>query len=98
MKKLILILISCIAFCCCLEKHRMMTGKVVRDWTKTDSSYIRYGYYKEVKRTFNYIYKDSIMRSSMIDTIHGIHNFINEYGDTVYQIYIDYTNYPRREE
>jgi hypothetical protein len=33
-----------------------------------------------------------------IDENHAIDVFINEYGDTVSMIYVDYTNYPRREE
>ena len=98
MKKLIIVILSCFLLCCCQEGKRVLIKEIIKDYTEVDSQYIKYGYYKEVKRVFNYEYKDSIVRSSMIDTVHGVHNYINEYGDTVYQIYINYINYPRREE
>lgn len=83
---------------CNHSAKRKLLDEIVINYQKTDVAYVKYGYYKEIYRKYNYDYKDSTIISSSIDSAHGVHNIINEFGDTVHQIYIDYSNYPRREE
>lgn len=63
-----------------------------------DSAHILYGDYKKIYYTYNYEYTDSMMICHTLDKYHQYDVYINEWCDTVYQIYVDVTNYPRREE
>lgn len=102
MKKLIYILFVLFVTLNYVGCHNITNKKLIQEITinylNTDSLYLKYGYYKEVHRFYNYTYKDSIVKSSMLDSCHGVHTYINEFDDTVHQIFIDYTNYPKREE
>ena len=104
MKKLVVILILSISIIGCTGQHKIKQEKhtllkeIVINYSKEDSNYIYYGYYKEVRRIYNYQYKDSFMYSYTLDSNHHVNAFYNEYGDTIHKIYVDTTNYPRREE
>lgn len=81
-----------------LKEHRMIK-EITVNYTKDDAPNKYHGIYKQVFRKYNYKYKDSVSHEVRpVDIMHGIMYYINEYGDTVNIIYIDYTNYPRREE
>ncbi len=102
MKNIVLFLLSAVLLLSCWgrppHKLRMMTKERVVEYSDTDSVYSHYGYYKKVFRTYNYAYMNTTLSVIRIDENHAIDVFINEYGDTVSMIYVDYTNYPRREE
>lgn len=78
-------------------RHKLMK-EIVINHSVTDSAYRYYGYYKEVFFVYNYTYKDSTFHDIRIDDNHGIDFYLNEYGDTIEKTYVDYTNYPRRED
>ena len=81
-----------------LKEHRMIK-EITVNYTKNDAPNKYYGIYRQVFRKYNYKYKDSVSHEVRpVDIMHGIMYYINEFGDTVDIIYIDYTNYPRREE
>ena len=87
----------------CYGKYQANNHKIIEEITTeyadTDSVYRYYGYYKIVTRKFNYTYEDSTtIKLVDIDEKHWIDCFINEYGDTIKKVYVDGTNYPRREE
>ena len=65
-----------------------------------DEKYDKYGYYSEIIRHYDYPYNNVKMTSwnPENNTTHCIHFFINEYNDTVRIIFVDNSNYPRREE
>ena len=80
------------------ESEHRMVKEIVHVYSKTDSPYVHYGYYKEVFRIYNYCYIDSTWFESYSDDSTSVSTYINEYGDTVCVRCIDYSNYPRREE
>lgn len=105
MKKLIYLIILCgLVMGCCKKKDtiqnpRRLVMVVIHNYTKADEPYRCYGIYKEVDRRFNYTYHDSTWHSiTYIDWEWGEDYYTNEYGDTVFIRYYDYTNYPRRED
>lgn len=100
MRKLLYLIIVCavVGSMCAIQREHKMLKEIVVNYEKTDSPYQYYGYYKEVFRKYNYLYHDSSLHFETLDENHGINIFINEYGDTVSMTYVDYTNYPRREE
>lgn len=97
-KVLIVIMLSILSGCGQVISDKKIVDETILNYSEADSLYRKHGYYKEVFRIFNYEYKDSVVRSCMLDSVHGVHNIINEFGDTIHQIYIDYSNYPKREE
>ena len=58
------------------------------------------GVYKIVKYVYDYEYRDSMLAGGAEDyeTLTGYNKYINEWYDTVSVVYIDYSNYPRRED
>ena len=86
---------------CCKNKekpkHKMVREEII-EYESTDSPFVYYGYYREVFRYYNYEYKDSHLVTPYYKFPRMIDAFVNEYGDTTRIIYIDLTNYPRREE
>ena len=80
------------------ENSRRLIKEIIIEHPIEDSVYKHYGYYKEIFRVYNYHYADSFMSTYALDSIHHVESFINEYGDTIHKIYIDVSNYPRREE
>jgi hypothetical protein len=104
MRKFIL-LVLLIILTGCIKKEVSTAPKVkllkeiVVNHSKTDSAYRYYGIYKEIYRVYNRTYKDSTLHSyRMIDINYGVDLYVNEYGDTITEIYTDYTSYPRRED
>lgn len=82
-----------------VQMERKLIGETVIDYHLTDSNYRLYGYYREVFRKYNYQYSDSTYYfARTIDKNHSVNCFINEYGDTVSFVYIDFSNYPRRDD
>lgn len=76
-----------------------MIKEITVNYAKDDTPNMCHGIYKQVFRKYNYEYKDSVSQEVRpVDVMHGIKYFVNEYGDTVSITYIDYTNYPRRED
>ena len=104
MKKILIALVLGIGIIGCSKQQKIQQGnsallkEITINHSKEDSVYTHYGYYKEVFRVYNYHYKDSSMYAYVLDSTHHVDAFINEYGDTVYKVYIDVSNYPRREE
>lgn len=81
------------------ENDRKLLEEIVVEYQASDTPYMLYGYNKEIYRRYNYQYRDSSYHFvERIDEMHEIDCFINEYGDTVMFRYIDFTNYPRRED
>ena len=78
-------------------EHRMIREEVI-EYGPADEPFKLYGYYREVFRYYNYEYKDSHLVTPYYKFPRMIDAFVNEYGDTTRIIYIDLTNYPRREE
>lgn len=68
------------------------------EYSEGQEDFDLYGYYKREFKQYDYEYSDSFMYSYTLDSIHHVNAFINEYGDTVCKIYVDTSNYPRREE
>ena len=88
------------AVCCRNEEspeHRMIREEVI-EYGPADEPFKLYGYYKEVRRYYNYEYKESHFAIPYHEFPHMIHAHINEYGDTISLVYVDLTNYPRRED
>lgn len=79
-------------------EHRMIREENYY-YCPTGDLYLHHGYYRIIRRYYNYEYKDS----NIFETIYykfpiAIRARLNEYGDTISITYIDLTNYPRREE
>lgn len=80
-------------------KNVKLLKEIVVNHSKTDSAYRYYGIYKEIYRVYDRSYKDSTLHNyRMLDINYGVDLYVNEYGDTIKEIYTDYTNYPRRED
>ena len=76
-----------------------MIKEISVNYTKDDAPYKYQGIFRQVFRKYNYKYKDSVSHEVRpVDIMHGIMYYINEYEDTVSIIYIDYSDYPRRED
>lgn len=56
------------------------------------------GIYKRVYRKYNYSYVDSTKGYIRFNNFYGMEYATTPKGDTVFMEFIDYTNYPRREE
>jgi hypothetical protein len=88
--------------------QRTQDRKLVREFTinysKKDSEYLYYGYYKKIVKEYNYVSSKNkqVTVSYQRDQKSGkgiwIEAWVNEYGDTSEILYIDLTNYPRRED
>lgn len=65
-----------------------------------DIQYDKYGYYAEIVRYYNYPYYETKMTSwnPENNTSHCVSFFTNEFNDTVRILFVDFSNYPRREE
>ena len=85
----------------CQNKHKLIREESFI-YHPGDEKYDRYGYYAEIVKYYNYNYNvDSVSFTSYSpygNISHGIHIFTNEYGDTVRILFVDFSNYPRREE
>lgn len=80
-------------------KDRILLKEIVINHSVEDSVYKHYGIYKEVYRIYNCTYQECTHKEIRTpDVYHGIDYYLNQFGDTVRVIYVDYTNYPRREE
>ena len=79
--------------------ERELLKEIVIEYSETDEPYRRHGTQKEIYRIYNCKYEEcDIHEIRPHDIMHGIVYHMNSYGDTVRIRYIDYTNYPRREE
>ena len=103
MKKILILLCIMSMFLGCCKKaaqtpgHRLIE-EIVVDFDNDDDEYRKYGYYRKVFRKYNYEYYDSTWYDMKIDSFRRACCYVNEFGDTTFILYVDYTNYPRREE
>lgn len=75
--------------------HRMVK-EVVINYSKTDSPYIYCGVMKDIYRKYNYTYKDSFYHwDATLDSKHAKYYYTNEFGDTVFISYCDYSDFPK---
>lgn len=103
MKQIFLAIILSIVLVGCQNKHKLIREETFI-YHPGDEKYDRYGYYAEIIRYYNYNYDTNYVKTNFHsyrpynNLSHGIHIFTNEYGDTVKITFVDFSNYPRREE
>ena len=106
MKRLIILSIVLLAFLmgCGSNDSKLVNLKCVDTMViyldSNSSKYRQSGVYKIVKYVYDYEYRDSMLAGGAEDyeTLTGYNKYINEWYDTVSVVYIDYSNYPRRED
>ena len=75
----------------------VLVKEVIVDLKDSDC-YKKYGIYKRIYRKYNYEYTDSLEDMYGIDTQHVVHFATTYKGDTIFMEFVDYSNFPRREE
>ena len=100
-KKLFLVAAIFLVLTGCQNKHKLIREESFI-YHPGDEKYDRYGYYAEIVKYYNYNYNvDSVSFTSYRpygNISHEVAVFTNEYGDTVRILFVDFSNYPRREE
>ena len=98
MQKLIFILITLLSVLGCKRQSPESYKEVITEYDSAHEEYKLYGKYRRVDIYNGRAYRDSFYHQLYIDDNHYMVYYLNEFGDTITKIFIDTTNYPRREE
>lgn len=79
-----------------IKLHRKLIKETVVNYSDTSEEFRRYGIFKRVYRKYDYPCSDSVYGGYQVNDTISVACYTNDIGDTIYEAYINTSNYPHR--